>query len=294
MPDLEQTAIRRIKQAAELSRFYYHAPLLLTYSGGKDSEVCLELCKRAGVAFEVIHSHTTADAPETVYHVRKVFHELELEGIHCEIKYPAYRGKRVSMWSLIPQKLMPPTRKARYCCSVCKEGSTPNRCVVLGVRGSESRNRADAAVAELPSKTKSRRIAYDFDNGDKRIIAPCVMKAEIKIHPIVDWTDAQVWQFLRDTHIHMNPVYDMGFRRVGCVGCPMAGANRYAEFRQWPKFERLYRRAFTRMVEAREQAGKDGPWHSGDEAFRWWMEDKNLDGQLDIFGNEIGGNEDGA
>ena len=78
--DLEAQAIRRIHLAAELSAAYYQKPLLLAYSGGKDSEVCLELCRRAHIPLEVIHHLTTADAPETIYHVRNVFRQLELEG----------------------------------------------------------------------------------------------------------------------------------------------------------------------------------------------------------------------
>ena len=64
--DLESQAIQRIRLAAELSAAYYQKPLLLAYSGGKDSEVCLELCRRAQISLEVIHNLTTADAPETV------------------------------------------------------------------------------------------------------------------------------------------------------------------------------------------------------------------------------------
>lgn len=286
--DLERKAIVRLQEAARLSEFYYEKPLVLTYSGGKDSEVCLELCRRAGVPFEAVHNLTTADAPETVYHVRKTFQKLEVKGIKCTIFHPKYKGQPTSMWRLIPQKMVPPTRKMRYCCAVAKEGSMRNRCVVLGVRKWESTARADSAVAEIQGKTRAGKTTFDFDNGDERIIAPCQMKATIKIHPIVDWTDRDVWQFLRDAKTEMNPCYSMGFKRVGCVGCPMAGKNRYEEFRQWPKFENLYRKAFGRMVEARRAIGKDGPWRDADEVFRWWMEDKNLDGQLDIFGGEVG------
>ena len=106
--DLEAQAIRRIHLAAELSAAYYQKPLLLAYSGGKDSEVCLELCRRAHIPLEVIHHLTTADAPETIYHVRKVFRQLELEGIACAFHKPLYRGKPTSMWSLIVQKGWPP------------------------------------------------------------------------------------------------------------------------------------------------------------------------------------------
>ena len=286
--DPEQAAIQRLKMAAELSEKYYQEPMTVCYSGGKDSEVLLELCRRAEVPYHVVHNLTTADAPETIYHVRKVFYRLELAGISCTISKPFYRGQRTSMWQLIPLKGIAPTRRVRYCCQVLKETSNQHRCAILGVRKLESSARSDSAVAELPGRNRSERITFDMDNGDTRIIAPCQMKATIKIHPIVDWTDAQVWQFLRDAKVDINPVYGMGFNRVGCVGCPMAGKNRYTEFQRWPKYEMLYRRAFARMVEARRSIGKDGPWHSADEVFRWWMEDKNLDGQMDFFGGEGG------
>lgn len=292
--DKEQTAIERLRQAAELSEFYYQKPLLLTYSGGKDSEVCLELAKRAGVSFEVIHSLTTADAPETVRHVRKKFHELELAGVPCKIHRPRYKGQPTSMWSLIPQKGLPPIRMQRYCCQVLKEGSTPHRLVVIGVRRDESATRRSYAVAEKKSKTKTSGAKFDFDDGDERIIAPCQTKAEIKIHPIVDWTNADVWAYLRDAKAEVNPVYEMGFSRCGCIGCPMASKGRYTEFGVWPAFERLYRHAFSRMLKARKAAGKPCPWRDSDAVFRWWMEDGNLDGQMDIFGGEVGGSDSKA
>ena len=125
--DLESQAIQRIRLAAELSATYYQKPLLLAYSGGKDSEVCLELCRRARVPLEIIHDLTTADAPETIYHVRKVFHQLELEGVACAFHRPRYHDKPTSMWNLIVQKGWPPTRRHRYCCQVLKEGSAPHR-----------------------------------------------------------------------------------------------------------------------------------------------------------------------
>ena len=68
--DLEQTAITRLQTAAHMSEKIYHKPLLVTTSGGKDSSVCVALAERAGIEFEVMHNHTTADAPETIYFVR--------------------------------------------------------------------------------------------------------------------------------------------------------------------------------------------------------------------------------
>lgn len=136
--DLEQTAIDRLRAASEMSLNFYKLPLVVTTSGGKDSAVCLHLAERAGIPFEVMHNHTTADAPETVYFIRQDLHHLEDKGIKCVINYPVYKGARTSMWNLIPQKLMPPTRLVRYCCSVLKERGGAGRFVVTGVRWAES------------------------------------------------------------------------------------------------------------------------------------------------------------
>lgn len=69
--DLEKKAIERLKMASDISLRYYQKPLLVTYSGGKDSDVSLELAIRSGIPFEVQNSHTTADAPETVRFIKK-------------------------------------------------------------------------------------------------------------------------------------------------------------------------------------------------------------------------------
>lgn len=132
-----------LKLAAELSAFYYQKPLIVTYSGGKDSDVMLDIAKKClqPEQFEVMYHLTTVDAPETYYHVKKVFADLEKMGIHTDITKPYFKGKRISMWRLIEQKSMPPTRLVRYCCDVLKETSTPNRIVAVGVREAESKGR---------------------------------------------------------------------------------------------------------------------------------------------------------
>lgn len=119
--DKEQLAIARLRDAARLSEHRYKKPLMVTYSGGKDSQLLVALAERAGIDFEVVNSHTTADAPETVYFIREQFKAMEENGIKCSIVMPRYKDEPVSMWTLIPQKLMPPTRLVRYCCAVLKE-----------------------------------------------------------------------------------------------------------------------------------------------------------------------------
>lgn len=84
---LEQTAIERLRMASEMSLRLYKQPLVITYSGGKDSDVLLHLASRAGIPYEVLHSLTTADAPETVYHVKNTFRKLEIGGGEMHHRY---------------------------------------------------------------------------------------------------------------------------------------------------------------------------------------------------------------
>lgn len=91
--DKEQMAIARLQDAARLSLHRFKMPLQVTYSGGKDSQVLLALAERAGIDFEVINSHTTADAPETVHFIRNQFRELELRGGQMRNHKAAVQGK---------------------------------------------------------------------------------------------------------------------------------------------------------------------------------------------------------
>ena len=141
--DLEKKSIERIKAASDMSLHYYGQPLVCTYSGGKDSGVMLELFRRAGVPFEVSNSHTTVDAPPTVYHIWDVFRELEAQGVKATIHKPA-----LSMWRLIEKKKCPPGRVQRYCCEYLKENTVKNRFVATGVRWAESQRRKNRTEVE--------------------------------------------------------------------------------------------------------------------------------------------------
>ena len=107
MSDKIDVAIDRLKTASEMSLNFYNEPLMITYSGGKDSDCLLQLAIMSGIPIEVVHSHTTADAPETVRYVRQVFKELDEKGYKTKIEYPYYKGKRTSMWDLIVKKGFP-------------------------------------------------------------------------------------------------------------------------------------------------------------------------------------------
>lgn len=286
--DKERQAIERLKFAARTSEKYYHAPLIVTTSGGKDSSVCVALAQQAGIDFEVMHNLTTADAPETVYFVREEFKRLERVGIKCTVNFPYYKGKRTSMWNLIPQKLMPPTRLVRYCCSVLKETGGAGRYITTGVRWAESVSRKK----NRGMQEAGRDLILNNDNDDKRrLFERCELKAKAVCNPIIDWTDDDIWDYIRTEHLPLNPLYNCGFSRVGCVGCPMAGKHaREREFAMWPKYKAMYIAAFGRMLQERERRGKlEGNFRWGktpEDVFNWWMEYDVLPGQENLFGGE--------
>lgn len=289
--DLEKKAIQRIKTASELSFAHYGLPLVLADSGGKDSAVCRTLLIRSGVPFEVSHNLTTADAPQTIYYVRDIFRELETKGIACAVNRPVYRGEPTTMWKLIPQKKIPPTRLARYCCEVLKEGGGAGRFIVTGVRWAESKKREDGrGIYERNARSKSSRIILNSDNDDRRkLFESCRVYSKHMCNPIIDWSDRVVWEYIRGEKIRLNPLYEMGFMRVGCIGCPMAGKGRYKEFALFPKYKQAYIRAFERMLEARRLTGRTdtiGSWKSGEAVFRWWMQDANIEGQMEMMIHE--------
>ena len=283
--DKEQKAIERMRLAAQMSETYYQKPLIVTTSGGKDSDVCIALAVAAGIDFEVQHNHTTADAPETVYHVRDTFRRLEAKGIKCTVNWPTYKGAPVTMWSLIPQKLMPPTRVVRYCCSVLKEGGGAGRMITTGVRWAESAARKNKrGIYESMPHDLSKKIIINNDNDDKRqLFENCRLQAKRICNPIVDWRDSDVWEYIRSERLELNPLYDMGFYRVGCLGCPMAGKNRWTEFRLFPTYQRAYIRSFGKMLDVIHAGGGKTKWKTAEDVFSWWMEEETIEGQISLF-----------
>lgn len=292
MSDKVDIAVRRLQEAAEMSQMLYEKPLVVTYSGGKDSDTILKLAQIAKIPFEALHSHTTADAPETVYHVRNKFRELELSSIKCDIDYHVQSdGTRVTMWNLIPRKLMPPTRLMRYCCSELKEGGGKDRFIATGVRWAESAARKIRGSLEVITPRKDRSLFLSGDNDeDRRLFESCQMKGKRVVNPIIDWSTEDVLDFCEAEKVNLCALYAEGWHRVGCVGCPMVGKKRYMEFARYPTYKKAYIAAFDRMIEERKRRGTKGNgalgFETGVDVFHWWMEDGILPGQTVLPGFE--------
>lgn len=285
--DLEQSAFEALRFASAQSLKLYKQPLVITYSGGKDSDVLLHLAGKSGIPYEVLHSLTTADAPETVWHVRDTFRRLELANVKCTIDtHRTPDGGNVTMWNLIPRKLMPPTRLVRYCCEILKEGGGKGRFIATGVRWDESSRRKNSrGLIEVSPSDKNKRLILMDDNDESRMqFETCQLKGQRTVNPIVGWTTADVWDYIASEHIPVCSLYSRGFCRVGCIGCVLAAKKiRLLEFSMYTKIKLAYIRAFDRMLEERRRRGKmDGGMRWGEtglDVFNWWMENDVLPGQ---------------
>ena len=159
-------ALERLKTFEPKEEPYYVA-----ISGGKDSDVIVKLCELAGVKYELYHQHTTADAPQTVRYIRETYPS-------CHIDYP-----EIPIWKLIEKQGVPPTRLMRYCCKILKEYGGEGRTKVLGVRWSESTGR----------------------KNNRKMVELCYKNYTKTINPIIDWTEAEVWEFHKLYNLPHNP-----------------------------------------------------------------------------------------
>jgi len=230
--DKVQIAIDRIKAFCPPEGYY------VAFSGGKDSVVILDLVKRSGVPFDAHYNITGIDPPELYYFIRDTYPEV------------SRHKPGITIWKLIVKKRMPPTRRVRYCCEYLKEGGGHDRTVITGIRWAESARRSKRKLTEACFK-------------DSR---------KIYLNPIIEWSDAEVWEYIHDNGIKYCSLYDEGFKRLGCIMCPM-NTKREAECKRWPRYYQKYVKAFDACLKKRVEDGLKTTWTAGEEMMAWWLDD---------------------
>lgn len=279
--DKVQRAIDRLR-AFEPPEGYYVA-----FSGGKDSQCIYHLCKQAGVKFDAHYNVTSVDPPELVRFVREQYPDVSRDIPRDK------NGQPITMWSLIVKNGIPPTRSARYCCRELKETSGKGRLTVTGVRWAESVNRA-----------KKQGFVNAFDgptlNNDntetRRYVEQCYHTRKTLINPIVDWSTSDVWEYLNDVaKVSHCSLYDEGLERLGCIGCPLAGAKQQKkQFGRWPIYRENYLRAFGRMIENLPTENRRN-FTSAQAVMDWWLREnieKPLEGQMSMWEMDKDANSD--
>lgn len=243
---------RKIEKAVALLKDYESRALSMNVDGyyvcdsfGKDSGVIVHLAKLAGVAHKCHHNLTTIDPPELILFGKK--HRSETI-IHLPKKHLVLQR--------MVEKANPPTRLNRWCCQEYKEHGGDGSAKVIGVRIAESARRSGL---------------WKVVNHNT--------KGGIIIAPIAYWTEEDVWAFHAMFSLPYCDLYDHGYKRLGCIGCPLSGTTgQKRDFQRWPAYERVWRKGFQKMWDR---------WHgipnnkgeprffeklgSADATFEWWI-----------------------
>ncbi len=250
----------KIKKSLELIREYEPMALELSndgyyvaFSGGKDSIVMARLFELAGVKHQLWYNNVTIDPPELVQFIKR------------EYPHAKWNNPDMHLIKKMAQKSNgPPTRLARWCCEIYKEQGGKGKFKATGVRAEESARRKGL----WQTITINRR-----DN------TPIFC-------PILYWTERDIWTFIREWKMAYCKLYDEGFKRLGCVGCPMGGPKSQArEFARWPKYEQMWRKGFDAYwARWKGVPRRDGgerwieKFSTVDDLWNWWTSGKAYGG----------------
>lgn len=251
---------RKIEKALAIIREYEPMALELSpdgyyvaFSGGKDSIVMERLFQMAGVKHSAWYNNVTIDPPELVQFIKRVYPYVQWNNPEMNLIY-----------KMADKSNGPPTRLARWCCEIYKEQGGTGKFKAIGVRAEESARRKGA----WQTITRHRKTSTPI------------------LSPILYWTETDIWQFVRSNDMPYCSLYDEGFKRLGCVGCPMGGPTaQKREFERWPKYEKLWRRGFQlywdRWKGVPRRDGGDRwieKFQTVDQLWQWWISGKAYEG----------------
>lgn len=289
MRAIHEKSIELLKKCESLALQYSPKGFFLAFSGGKDSQCLYHVAKLAGVKFEAHYARTGIDHPELVHFIKRNYPDVVWDRPDC------------TFWELVIKRRILPTRQFRYCCEVLKETNGGGTVTLTGVRRAESVKRSKRNIYEVSSRKFSSDSEESFDQWRKEQIAQitkntnidqfseqgetevrCVSgKDKIIINPIIEWSDADVWDFLNNVvKVEHCELYDRGYHRLGCLFCPMASLKEQRRMeRDYPKYKRQYLRTIHKLRECREANNLPDYYKdmTDEDVFQWWLSKKSLE-----------------
>lgn len=231
--EFECLAIERILKFAKIAEAM-GLEVSVGFSGGKDSQVVYDLVKRSGIPFKAYFNHSF-ESPTTIRFIRE--------------NYPDVIRRRDYKFGFIHNirkchNGMLPTAYAAYCCEDYKHNPKyVDKCVILGIRKSESSKRSGRTTFMVKNKTQKKKINTLVSEYFKEQCQSVGGGNLITLHPIVDWSTEDVWSYIHRHDLPINPEYKE-FTRIGCIVCPKANfTSNYKSLLKYPKLIDAFIRA---------------------------------------------------
>lgn len=239
----EQTAIERIQKFAKIAK-KMGFEVRLAFSGGKDSQVCYDLCKRSGIEFRAFFNRSF-ESNVTLRFIREHYPEVIWRHDH---PFGFIRNIRVNHKGILP------TVQAAYCCNDYKHNPKyVDDCSIVGVRKAESAKRKLRTAFEAKNKTTMKRNKALFNEYFEEHCQSTGTAGIIQLKPIIDWTDDNVLDYIYAHNLPVNPEYQVS-RRAGCIVCPKANfTGNYIRLMKMPKL-------IDAFIRAREKGGFPINW----------------------------------
>lgn len=235
-----------------------------TFSGGKDSQCLYHLVKMAGVRHKTHMNLTSVDPPEVIRFIKTQYPDVEL------IK------PKMSIYDMAKKKHIFPTRRFRWCCAEYKEMSGAGKVTLIGVRKEESARRAKKEEVSVSIKGKRNEQTFDqWSEHEEQMVACVGGKDKILVSPIIYWTEKDVWEFLNANNIPHCKLYDEGYKRIGCICCPMS--NYKSKLRDIERFPHVKRKWLETIQHLIGNGYLNRNFSDAETGFRWWISGKSFD-----------------
>lgn len=192
---------KKVFQTTKIDRF------LASFSGGKDSQVVLDLCTRAipSTDFEVIYSDTGYELPSSL----KLYEEVQAyyQALYPDLKFSIAKNHEsvLNYWD----KIGPPSDNHRWCCAVMK--TVP---IYRMLKLNDNKQARVLTFEGVRAEESVRRSNYcRIGRGVKH-------DTVINARPILLWSLVEIFLYLWERGLPLNPAYRQGMTRVGCLICP--------------------------------------------------------------------------
>lgn len=221
----ENDSIARIQKFAKIANTYGFE-IAVGFSGGKDSQVVYDLCKRAGVQFKAYYN-VAFESATTKRFIREHYPDVVWRRDH---KF----GFIENIWRNHNGLL--PTIEIAYCCEDYKHNPKyVDKCSIIGVRRQEGASRSTRTPISFKNKTTQKKLAKDVTPYFVENCQSVGTASVIQLLPIVDWSEQDVWDYIHRYNLPINNEYKTA-KRVGCIVCPKANlSHNYRALVRYPK-----------------------------------------------------------